>query len=262
MMARSGTMQEVGAAVAMVVSYWLGPEVYAGYESYITDINGGTPLEDAEAFGVGYLQGLAADGLMHGAVTAYNSGPWGMFGFGINQVGNMEFRHMVAHYANDHGMSLTEFDLALEGLSFVGYSIYGSDIHPTDGGVYISGWISRAYSALPFDFVDTALELQGIPSAIGLDYMINYRGVPIVGHSLGALTANNLVSLGAAPSAQLYALPILNFATGGTSLTTAWGDPVAGFGIEGLINGSPNISAGFGHSACGEYNLGAIAGCN
>lgn len=91
---------------------------------------------------------------------------------------------------------------------------------------------------------------------------MNGNGTPLVGHSLGALTANNMVALGAAPSAHLYALPIINFATGGTSLTTAWGDPVAGFGIEGLINGSPNISAGFGHSACGEYNLGAIAGCN
>lgn len=262
MMARSGTMQEVGSVAAMVVSYWFGPEVYAGYESYITDINGGTPIEDAEAYGVGYLQGMAADGLMHGAVTAYNSGPWGMFGFGMNQVGNMEFRQIAAHYANDHGMSLTEFDLALEGLSFVGYGIYGSDLHPEGSVDYMSGWTTRGYSALPFDIVDTALELQGIPSATGWDYIVNGNGTPLVGHSLGALTANNMVALGAAPSALLYALPIVNFATGGTSLTTAWGDPVAGFGIEGLINGSQNISNGFGHSACGEYNLGAIAGCN
>jgi hypothetical protein len=90
----------------------------------------GRPIEDAEAGGIGYLQGMAADGLMHGAVTAYNSGGWGMFNFAMNQAGNMEFRHMAAHYSNDHGMSLTEFDLALEGLSFLGNGICDcSDLH-------------------------------------------------------------------------------------------------------------------------------------
>jgi hypothetical protein len=143
-------------------------------------------------------------------------------------------------------------------LSALGNYEYGSEVHQEGSVDYISGVDTRVGGfSLFFDGVDVALELQGIPSASGIDYMINYRGTPLVGHSLGALTANNLVSLGAAPSAQLYALPIFNFATGGTSLTVSWGDEVTGFGFEGLINpGSTTIDGpAFGHGACAVYGV-------
>lgn len=155
-------------------------------------------------------------------------------------------------------MSLTEFDLALEGLSALGNYEYGSEVHSEGSVDYISGVDTRGGGfSLFFDGVDVALELQGIPSASGLDYMINYRGTPLVGHSLGALTANNMVALGAAPSAQLYALPIVNFATGGTSLTVSSGDYVTGYGFEGLINpGSTTIDGPMNeHGACYVYNV-------
>lgn len=74
-MARSGTMQEVGAAVAMVVSYWLGPEVYAGYEAYLADLEGASFGQTLEAGATGYAE-------------AYLAGSLSQYGWGGRIVGN------------------------------------------------------------------------------------------------------------------------------------------------------------------------------
>jgi|GEM_PF-3943519 len=77
MMARSQTMQEVGAVAAMVVSDVFGPEVYAGYAAYLADLEGASFGQTLQAGATGYAE-------MYLAGSLTTSG-WGrVVGGGIN----------------------------------------------------------------------------------------------------------------------------------------------------------------------------------
>ncbi|MGE5625817.1 MAG: hypothetical protein ACM3ZT_09745 [Bacillota bacterium] len=111
-----------------------------------------------------------------------------------------------------------------------------------------------------FDFADTLLNYQGIPSAAGWHYMIashftNYDGWTLMGHSDGAMTVNNISFWGQAKGpTQVYGLPFGNGGAYGTSVNNHPGDPVVGLIFGWLINPTATAVPGEGHAAC-HYNI-------
>ena len=276
LMARSGTMQEVGAGAAMVVSYWFGPEVYAGYEAYITDVSGGTPIQDLEAGAAGYGEAYAFDNFAHGLVNVYDA-PFASEGDALLNAGQYAYSQVEKMYLNAvvvnelnrvaarNGMNVGELDAALLAASFLGNATVGSRLCNgcvINGQVDIEGIDNRGILGLPFDFVDVLLEYQGIPSASGWQYIFgNYQGMPLVGHSAGALTVNNIAFWGAAQGpVSAYALPFFNGGSFGVSVNNKAGDIVPGSVFGWAIDPWANFVPGWGHSACG-YGISNWPGC-
>ena len=281
-MARSSVARQVGGYAAMIVSCIWGPEVYAGYEAYVIDLEGGTPLQDLKAGALGYIEATAFDSMYYGVEGAYEAGATEAVGdysvaAGWEQVGvyavktavkaylNKVVMHELGNIAARNGMNIEQLDAELEAFSFIGYSFLPSKLTVDNGQVNIWGVYNRGLLGIPFDAADVLLEYQGIPSATSWQYMFgNYEGMPLVGHSLGALTVNNIQFWGAAQGpVSVYALPFFNGAAYGTTVYNKPGDPVAGLFMGWLINPSANVVPGSGHSSCnyGIPNWNA-PGCN
>ncbi len=184
-------------------------------------------------------------------------------------------RDEMHRFANRNGMSLLQMDAYLEVLSFAGEAWADHEGVGGEGGsrlrkveidghteVDIAGYGSQGVSipGIGTNVVDTLLEYQGVPSSTGIYYMMHYRGVPIhAAHSLGALTANNLVFMGQAPSANLYALPFGAAAAAHTTVMISSRDIIAG-GIFGSILNPEAVAAPFspyfgGHGGQEIYKL-------
>lgn len=97
---------------------------------------------------------------------------------------------ILAHYGIDPG----EFTVALTVVSFAGNELMGSRLSETKDGVEIQGmWNRDGIAGFGFDIADVALAWQGLPTATAYEYMFSAsHGTMLIGHSLGALDANNL----------------------------------------------------------------------
>ncbi|HEV2321229.1 MAG TPA: hypothetical protein VGT42_02605, partial [Gammaproteobacteria bacterium] len=60
-MSHSQTLQEIGGVVASVLSAIWGPEILAGYDAYIADLNGASGIEIFEAGAEGYISASASN---------------------------------------------------------------------------------------------------------------------------------------------------------------------------------------------------------
>ncbi len=160
--------------------------------------------------------------------------------------------------AKRNGMSLLQLDAYLEAVSILGDVVDGSRNYIVNGHIDIVGFNHRGVSGdFLFDPVDTLLEYQGIPSATGLEYIMFWRGIPLgTGHSLGALTANNLVYYGAASSANLEALPFGAVGAANTKVTFSPFDLIPGSVFGRLLNWSATQKNGAlgAHAACDVYD--------
>lgn len=269
--ARSSTLRQVGGYVAMVASFFTGPEVYAGYEVYITDVQGGTPLQDLGAGVAGYIAAYGEDQLVAGGVAAYGSGQFiGLAQYigstGMHAYANRKFQLMMSRYAEHHGMTLLQLDAELFAFSYLGKEVVGSRFTnnfegqaqvgitgffsngdgpmnydqlaaDTDNpqGVLVTGWASKPLD-LVFDSTDTLLAWQGLPDASAVDLLASGYSSNIYGHSLGALDVSNLQAYGMVSSSTLYALPFGAIAPSGSQLHLESEDPISGGPLGILTN--------------------------
>ena len=199
------------------------------------------------------------------------------------------FRSLVDRFARQHlGMSGLAFDGILLGVSgfaevAIGsriawrseigdkeqYShLYGGDMpdlvmfgmgsRRTNGplGQLLGNDLGKGLS-YPFDFAESVLLYQGIPSAAGIHYLLdgNYRDKAIFGHSNGALEVANLAGLGIAPrSSAIEALPLGAVATGGIAARNGLLDPVSGGPLSLLLNPRiPLYNTGFPGHVLGDF---------
>jgi hypothetical protein len=176
--------------------------------------------------------------------------------------GNYFAMKRVERFANKRGMELWEFNLALTVNSIVGRAIAGSTITKTDGKIRVAGFFNRTkYRRLGaiWDVNDLVLGYQGLPDAIGYEFISEFRGQPIYsGHSLGALRASNLVALGFASSANIHSLPFGNISPTGTTVFLGELDFVNGFFLGGVLNPTatltPCVNGGVSGSFCHRFN--------
>lgn len=164
-----------------------------------------------------------------------------------HQVEEQLIRHELAQVAKKNGFSLDEIDAALLVVSIVGEKVGGGRLMSHSDGVQINGVNTRGWYAIPFDIVDVALSYQGLPTGAFLRYAIFYAGEPIVGHSLGTLDTANLLALGIARDAQLYAVPFgmtVPNGTGSVSISNSWGDAVTGFLRGSIFNPDASNTGG------------------
>ncbi len=175
--------------------------------------------------------------------------------FAGHHIINAEIRNEVGQYAARQGYSLTEFNLGLFGFSVLGNVTVGSRFQaPTDKGNYfttsafgVSGFFTRGggsiagnIAGLPFDVADTVLALQGIPTASAIDAFrgASAYGLPLTGHSLGALDVANLGGLGLlSHTGQSYAagVPFGKVVVGAQPVIGVL-DPITGYGASGILN--------------------------
>jgi len=161
----------------------------------------------------------------------------------------------VERVAEKNGMSLNEFNAYLFVLSEVGNGIAGTRYDADEGMMW--GFNSREHNiiGLPFDVVDTVLAFQGLPTASSLEYMMSsQRGLPLEGHSLGAIDATNLYAAGLTELAFAQALPFGVVATmPGNSINIGGADPISGSYGGLLFNFDAYVIPGAGH---GRENYG------
>lgn len=266
----------VGAGVGgtVICGWQCGLAAYYGASKANEAYTKGASFEDAAIYGIAnglkaYSILSAASGAYNAASSAYaNANAWGA----IESVGssaahhysNQKQREEIGRFARKNGMSLDELNMILLGLSFAGnHAVAGSRL--TEDGV-ILGFDNRGPEGWFFDGVDILLGYQGLPTATSFDYMFSgMRGNYIVAHSLGTLDATNLVGMGMAPGAVVYALPIGNIAPGNVTVVLGDSDPI-NFSYGGkLLNpraimhdtsfslSSPTASQSFGGSK--GYNV-------
>lgn len=272
-MARSSVAREIGGAAAMIVSCWFGPEVYAGYEAYITDLEGGTPLQDAEAGVAGYMEAATVDnfvedgfGTADGSGLDFSSPDWGAMGQDLaNQAENYADRRLATHLAQHYGINLTKFDEYLTVFSLIGTAIVGprySDNFEGTGEPGVTGYLSQgggmdswqAWAGLPVDVADTILGYQGLPDGTG--YYLMYESDvgnidldDIQGtHSLGTITYRTLSNFGLTGGADMYALPFGLTGPVDSSVTLEYGDGVSGFSGNFLFNWGAIGCSGWEHT--------------
>lgn len=169
--------------------------------------------------------------------------------FGANQYVNARIRQEVADYAEKHGMSASQFNLRLFGFSLLGNITPGIGSRLTDEGWAntewgIRGFGNRGIAGLPFDVVDTVLAYQGLPTASAAHYMISSaRGMPLTGHSLGALDVANLSSFGFVTNGQVFAIPFGKVAAGGVTTVIGDGDIINGFSLGKMFNWNADVQS-------------------
>jgi hypothetical protein len=146
-------------------------------------------------------------------------------------------RHYMRRQAMKLDMSLSELNLTLFAVSVIGEIVTGPNRYRPDDREF-DGWSQRGKVGLIFDFVDTILAYQGLPTAAAAHYLMlgDYSERISSGHSLGSLDANNIVSWGFAPSAELQAVPFTNIGTGGANVRVLSNDPISGFFLSLLFN--------------------------
>lgn len=271
-MARSSVAREVGGIAAMVVSCWFGPEVYAGYEAYVTDLEGGSPLDDVAAGAAGYMEAETVDNFAEDGFGTddegldFSSPDWSAMGQDLaNQAENYADRRLAGRLAQHYGISLTRFDEYLTAFSLIGTAIVGpryTGNFEDTGDPGVTGYLSQgggmdswqAWAGLPVDVADTILGYQGLPDGTG--YYLMYQSA--LGkidlddiqstHSLGTITYRNLANLGLTGGADMYALPFGLTGPVGSSVTLEYGDGVSGFSGNFLFNWGATGCTGWEHT--------------
>ncbi len=244
---------------ASVASVFFGPWVSAANAAINTAATGGSISDIASASISSYIYSylsINSVAKMGGDIQAAFSE--GNFGPLLQTLGhhyaNQLMREAVSKFAEEHGMSLSEFNSYLFIVSLTGNLVTESRASLGEGAVYIQGVNTRGFGAWIFDAADVVLGYQGLPTATSLDYMMHYQGADIVAHSLGSIDAVNLAGYGVAGSVQAAALPFMNIAPSNTEVVINAGDFVTGFGFgqflnpgASVINIAPTVGA-FGNS--------------
>jgi len=259
-------MQVGGAFVG--VGYILGgPEgaaagaysFYETVEAYRDGARGGDLFRVAVASG---MYAYSRISMVTGGYQAWMKDGAGAKGLAIYAEKYAEKRYIqgkisaaVERFAEKHGMSLYEFNALLFAISEAGNGIVGSRYNAEEG--MMQGWDNRGTLGLPFDLVDTVLAYQGLPTASSLQYMLSsQRGLPLSGHSLGAIDVTNIYAAGITGDAAAYALPLGIVATmPGIFITIGSADPVSGSYTGLLFNFDAHIVPGAGHGR-ENYGLG------
>lgn len=243
-----------GAAFGAIAGSAYGVSQTGTFEGFLRGGLGGTMA--------GYSLGGMAGGFYSSAMA---EGTWGVTKSLGHHAISHKTREEVKEYAAKRGLSLTELNLGLMGLSFLGNSLVNDRLElNNDGVVEIHGVSFRGPQGLFFDAVDIILGYQGLPTATAFQYMFNYRGLPIISHSLGTLDATNLAGLGFTRGSfvEVNSLPALNIAPGGVRTRLNGGDFVNGSFINLILNPDaeflmigpePNAYNLFGHGSCGVY---------
>lgn len=250
--ARSSTLRQVGGYVALVASYWVGPEVYAGYEVYITDVQGGGVLQDLGAGVAGYMKAYAIDGAVGGGVSAFEANSWSGLGeyvikTGAHDMVNRYFQREMSRFAAKNGMTMLQLDAELFAFSYIGDGLVGNRFEDADHGfggacglTGIGGFFDNEGGIIsddnvvlryPLDFIfdstDTLLAWQGLPDASSIALMSSGYTGHVYGESLGSLDVSNLQAYGVISSSTLYALPIGGVTPYGSTTHLEWDDPIS-----------------------------------
>ena len=164
----------------------------------------------------------------------------------------------VGKLADKLGLEWWEFNLALTVNSFIGLKVAGNALTEyTDGSIRIDGFFNRdklRWFGAFWDVNDTILGYQGLPDAIGYQFIAKFSGRSIfVSHSLGALRASNLVALGFASSANIYSLPFGNISPSGSNVVLGRFDFVNGFFFGGILNPSANLTPCINSGPSGSF---------
>jgi len=210
-----------------------------------------------DAFMIGLGKGLKAYSILapigsaySNALTAYardksiGSIAHSLASSALDEYANRKFGEVMAREAERHGISALELNAGLLAISGLGNAVVGSRFDAKS--IHMSGFCTRGgyCASLPFDIVDAALAYQGLPTASSLHYIFTSSGMPITGHSLGALDSSNLVASGYAPTATIHSLPFGGIAVSNVDVTLGGGDVVNGFGYGGILNPHATIVGG------------------
>jgi len=170
-----------------------------------------------------------------------------------HEVQNYYVSKEIARFARKNGMTLMEFNTLLTLNSFAGNHSAGSRYNLEENEVLGFGSRRENLLGIIWDINDTILGYQGLLDASAHDYIIGRKAGQALGicHSLGALTCNNLVARGYAPSAILNSLPFGNIADAANTRTTNLGrwDLVNGGWLGRIFNPLSNSSV------CGNGGL-------
>ena len=275
------TQAVVGIVVVAVVCYYTGPggcasAIYGLDKAHRLDKKTGGHLDWKLLAAVGTLEGFKAYGIISFAGEfggdiysgAYESAKKVLY----REIQIRLAQRAVQLEAEKQGWS----PWAMNAVLFAAGALSGSRVHDLyewvcdEGsciatsriGAEIQGFCTRAAycASIISDVADTAVELQGFPTLTDLDYAMNYRGLAILAHSLGTISASNLVAWGLAPSATLLALPFMVAAPPGTTVVLNSGDFVTGFSANRywnpgatVISVSPTMSNVAGHGMVEAY---------
>ncbi len=241
--------------------------LYETSEAYNDGARGGDLFQVAVASGLYAYNRIS---LFTGGYQAWMTDGAGAKGLAVYAEKTAERRYIqrkisaaVERFAEKHGMSLYEFNALLFAISEAGNGIAGSHYKAVQG--LMAGFYSREHNnlGLPFDVVDTVLAYQGLPTASSLQYMLSSeRGLPLNGHSLGAIDVTNLYAAGLTGGyASVSALPFGVVATmPGNFINIGDNDIVNGFRGGLLINFDANVIhvpfSNFGLGGHGRENYG------
>ena len=162
------------------------------------------------------LQAYSKMNMVSNGIEAYGS--YQFTEFAITTTINSQVQKQAATIAERHGWNVGK----MFAISLLGNTVHGSRyLGERDGVDYIDGLGSRymkgskewykAVSVYSFDSVDIVLGYMGMPTASGMDYVLNGKGNQLVGYSLGSLDANNISSLGLTSArVSVVSLPMFN----------------------------------------------------
>ncbi|MCP4490569.1 MAG: hypothetical protein GY820_25130 [Gammaproteobacteria bacterium] len=258
---------ELKQLVVIVASYYVGTWAYDAYmsgatagaasaDAYIAAHTAGQATAGTIAaaasgatmgLGNGYNSGLRGSDLFKAGLTGAALGSMNTFDAGqtlFHHYANLKAREMVSRFAESNGMSSTEFNLALTGLSFIGNNIkgIGSRLEIRGSTALIKGISSRGGFGYFFDGVDLVLSYQGLPTASAYEYIFSGHTGNLTGYSAGSIDVSNIAGLGLANgSVNVVSLPFLNIAPGSTSITLGAFDPVNGGALGWVFNPTSNL---------------------
>ena len=276
----SATAISATAGTVISVTAWIGAGLsVAGYflEDPVLSSIGGVLLGFAGGYvGPGPVTGLAG-GIIGGTVAAATSplSPldpgtkraigWAFSTYGASAEGFQSAvegaLHAAAKSAAQQGVSWLEGQLGLDPgelnealtmLSFVGNEAFGSRLYSFKHAEHIAGMTQREHSTLGFifaDIPDVLLGFQGLPTATAFEYLTSgNKEVPLVGHSLGALDANNLGGAGlAGDDVTAISLPFFAAGAPGVQIINSNQDIINGSYLGNLLSPySKNETLGWG----------------
>lgn len=200
--------------------------------------------------------------LIEGEVGAYGTGNWkGVVEFTNHQFWSYEARREEARIAERNGMSPLELNALLSATSVAGDHLFKSRYNPKTH--HYKGVGNRGLPGVPFDIADVILAEQGLPTGASYRQIFSGYRRAVSGHSLGAMDANNMVSLGFASAATVDGMPIFAAGTAGVKVNQGSNDVVTGVKALSLIfnpfanyQNLPTISPllpGIGNHACADY---------